>query len=311
MRKITALLLILLALAAAGTLLIRHQQQPVAVAGTGCIDIPASPDYLSTNSEADAIAAIDNAHAQEKLPPLRLPANYYHLEPPKQQLILLNFERTDRGLLPLEMDATLSQMALGYSRQLFNLHFFSHTSPISGTFTNRMENNPATANLYSLAAENLAGNPAAGAGPIYEYMYDDAAEGCGHRLNILDPELNLVGINWVRGGQYGSISAQEFLASAGWNLYTHPSPDTIAPYVIAGQPLLKGSLLSCRVLTGDDVGVVRITWFLDRVDNLPYPGPAWTLDVSHLSPGRHTLLVYAVDGALNYSMASCTFSIKS
>ena len=310
MRKIIALLLILLVLAA-GVLLIRHQQQPVAVSGTGCVDIPASPDYLSTNSEADAIAAIDNAHAREKLPPLHLPANYYRLGPPQQQFILLNLERTYRGLPPLEMDAALSQMALGYSRQLSNLHFFSHTSPISGTFTDRIDSNPATANHYSLAAENLAGNPVASAGPIYEYMYNDSAEACGHRMSILDPKLTLVGINWVRGGQYGSVSAQEFLTSAAWNPYSHPSPDTIAPSVVMEQPLLKGSMLSCRALVGDNVGVVRITWFLDRVGNLPYLGLVLTLDVSHLSPGRHTLLVYVVDGALNYSMASCTISIKS
>jgi len=308
MRKIIVLLLILLMLAV-GALLIRHQQ-PVAVSDTGCVDIPASPDYLSTNSESDAIAAINNAHAQENLPLLRLPANYYRLRPPQQQFILLNIERTDRGLLPLEMDATLSQMALGYSRQLSNLHFFAHTSPISGTFTDRMENNPATANLYRLAAENLAGNPVAGAGPIYEYMYNDSVESCGHRLNILDPELTHVGINWVHNGQYGSISDQEFLASPGWDLYSHPSPDTIAPYVVMGPPLLDRSVLSCRTLVGDNVGVVRITWFLDRLGNQPYLGSALTLDVGHLSPGRHTLLVYAVDGALNYGMASCTFIIK-
>jgi len=308
MRKIIVLTFILLVLAA-GALLLRHQQ-PVAVSGTGCVDIPASPDYLSTTSEADAIAAINNAHAQENLPPLRLPANYYHLVPPQQQLILLNIERTDRRLPPLQMDAALSQMALGYSRQLSNLHFFSHTSPISGTFVDRMVNNPATANHYSLAAENLAGNPVAGAGPIYEYMYDDSVENCGHRLNILDPKLTLVGINWVRGGQYGSVSAQEFLTSAGWNPYSRPSPDTIAPSVVLGPPLLEGSLLSCRTLVGDNVGVVRITWFLDRLGNQPSLGPALTLDVGHLSPGRHTLLVYAVDGALNYSMASCTFIVK-
>jgi len=142
-------------------------------------------------------------------------------------------------------------------------------------------------------------------------MYDDAAESCGHRLNILDPELDLVGINWVRGSQYGSISAQEFLASPGWNLYSHPPPDTIAPYVVVGQPLLKGSILSCRALAEDNVGVVRITWFLDLFGNQPYLGPALMLDVSHLSPGSHTLLVYAADGALNYSMASCTFIVKS
>lgn len=312
MRIIIVLLFILLALA--GGVLLIHQQQhpaPISQSGAECVDIPASPDYLSTNSESDAIAAINNAHVQEKLPPLHLPANYYHLQPPQQQFILLNLERTDRGLPPLEMVAVLSQMALGYSRQLSNLHFFSHTSPISGTFSDRMENNPATANLYIEAAENLAGNPVAGAGPMYEYMYDDSAENCGHRLNILDPTLNLVGINWVRDSQYGSVSAQEFLASDGWNLYSHPSPDTIAPYVIMGQPLLVGSLLTCRVLVGDNVGVVRITWFLDHVGGQSYLGNTLRINVGHLSSGSHILLVYVVDGALNYGMASDTFSISS
>jgi uncharacterized protein YkwD len=309
MRKILVGLLILCALAA-GILLI-HRQQLQAVSSAGCVDIPASPDYLSTNSEADAIAAINNAHALEKLPPLSLPANYYHLGTAQQQFSLLNLERTVRGLQPLKMDAALSQMALAYSRQLSNLHFFSHTSPISGTFTNRINTNPATADHYSQAAENLAGNPVAVAGPMYEYMYDDSAEACGHRLNILDPGLTLVGINWVRNSEYGSISAQEFIASAPWNPYTYPSPDTIAPHVAIGQPIFKHSLLSCPIVAGDDVGVVRIIWFLDRLGNQPYIGPAWTLDVSHLSPGKYRLLVYVVDGALNYSMASCTFIVKS
>ncbi len=309
MRKTLVGLLILCVLAA-GILLVYHQQQSVAVASSGCVDIPASPDYLSTNSEVDAIAAIDNAHAQEKLPPLRLPESYYHLGPPQQQLILINLERTVRGLLPLKIDVALSQMALAYSRQLSNLSFFSHTSPISGTFTNRINTNPDTADHYSQAAENLAGNPVVAAGPIYEYMYDDAAEACGHRLNILDPGLTLVGINWVRNSEYGSISAQEFIASAPWNPYTYPSPDTIAPYVAIGQPVFKHSLLSCTILAGDNVGIVRITWFLDRVGNQPHIGPTWTLDVNHLSPGKYRLLVYVVDGTLNYSMTSCTFTVK-
>ena len=307
MRRLIVVLLLLLEIAVGG-FLVSHRL-PTIASVSGCVDIPASPDYLSSKSEADAIAAIDNARSQENLPALHLPANYYHLGPAQQQLILINLERTDRRLPPLRMDATLAQMALGYSRQMSNLHFFSHTSPISGTFTNRINSNSATANHYSLAAENLAGNPVAGAGPIYEYMYDDAAENCGHRSNILDPHLTLVGINLVHDGEYGSISAQEFLTSAPWNPYTSPSPDTIAPSVIAGQPLLKGSVLTCHALATDNVGVVRITWFLDHVGNQVSLSPTLTLDVSHLSPGRHTLLVYAVDGALNYGMSSQTFTV--
>jgi uncharacterized protein YkwD len=309
MRKITILLLILFMLAA-GAWLIGHRQ-PRAVARGACVDIPASPDYLGSNSESDAIAAIDNARAQEKLPSLHLPANYYHLSPPQQQFILINLERTDRKLPPLTMEASLSQMALGYSRQLANLDFFSHTSPISGTFTDRVENNPATANQYTLAAENLAGNPVMSAGPIYEYMYDDSAENCGHRLNILDPELSLVGINWVRDRVYGSISAQEFLAPAVSHLYDPPSPDTIAPHVVMEQSSLDNSILTYSALATDNVGVVRITWFLDHIGSRPHIGADLTLDISQLSPGTHTILVFAVDGALNYGMATTTIIIKS
>lgn len=307
MRRLTVALLFLLAVTVGGYL-VSHRQPPVASVA-GCVDIPASPDYLSSKSEADAIAAINNAHLEENLPPLRLPANYYRLGPAQQQLILVNIERTDRHLPPLRMDATLAQMALAYSRQMSNLRFFSHTSPISGTFTNRVNSNPATANHYSLAAENLAGNPLAVAGPMYEYMYDDSAENCGHRSNILDPNLTLVGINWVRDREFGIISAQEFLAPAPWNPYTSPPPDTIAPSVVAEQPLLKGSILTGNILAADNVGVVRITWFLDHVENQVSLGPVLTLDVSQLSPGRHMLLVFAVDGALNYSMSSQTFTV--
>src|SRR5579859_1083269 len=94
MRRITVMLLLLLAIAVGG-FLISHRQPSVALVA-GCVDIPASPDYLSSKSEADAIAAIDNARSEENLPALRLPANYYRLGPAQQQLILINLERTDR-----------------------------------------------------------------------------------------------------------------------------------------------------------------------------------------------------------------------
>jgi hypothetical protein len=57
------------------------------------------------------------------------------------------------------------------------------------------------------------------------------------------------------------------------------------------------------------VGVVRITWFLDHADNQVSLGPTLTLNVSHLAPGRHILLVYVTDGALNYSMSSQEFTV--
>ena len=109
-------------------------------------------------------------------------------------------------------------MALGYSRQLSNLHFFSHTSPISGTFTNRVDRNPAIANHYSLAAENLAGaasnngcigsaksvimevDPATGdESPGYKPPYAPPANTAGfpcYEHNTLADVLESAGVSW-------------------------------------------------------------------------------------------------------------------
>jgi len=178
----------------------------------GCMNIAATPNYLRSHSARDAIAAINHARQFERMQPLRLPSGFYRLNSQQKQFVLVNLERTDRGLRPLQMNAVLSTMAQSYSRQMSKYHFFSHTSPISGTFEQRINSNAAIAHSYSLAEENLAGNPVAGVGPIYEYMYNDAQEACGHRRNILAPSLTLIGIGVVHDKTYGSLSTQEFLA---------------------------------------------------------------------------------------------------
>ena len=286
-----------------------YQYRALAHQQVGCAAIAAVPDYVSTGSAYDAIAAINNAHGEEGLPPLHLPHNFYQLDPVQQQFILVNLERAARHIAPLHMDANLSQVALAYSKQMLALHFFSHTSPIGGSFGERVDANPALANHYRLAAENLAGNPVPGPGAIYEYMYNDAAEKCGHRNNILNPALTLIGIGWVRGGKYGSISAQEFLAPASWSPYTGATPDTQPPHITLRVSQTDSSHLHFQALTDDNVGVARITWFLDHVGNQPAAvGPDWTLDLQHVSAGSHTILAYVVDGEQNYSVAKYILS---
>lgn len=215
-----SLFLTILLLCATISMLLYRQHHRGDIQHTGsCINIPALPDYLSSNRPQDAIAAINNARHREHLQPLRLPTHFYQLSPVQQQFILVNLERSDRHLPPLRLDALLSHLAQAYSQQMHDHNFFSHTSPLTGSFSERINSNPLIANHYQLAAENLAGNPVAGIGPLYEYLYDDATEQCSHRANILDPHLQLIGIGVVMGSQYGSISAQEFLSSAPWNPY--------------------------------------------------------------------------------------------
>ncbi|MEO8974093.1 MAG: CAP domain-containing protein [Ktedonobacteraceae bacterium] len=293
-----------------GTLYIH--QRFVTTIHSGCVEIPATPDYLSSGRTVDAIAAINNAHQLEHLSPLNLPGNFYRLDPAMQQFILLNIERTDRHLHPLTLDANLSQMALGYSEQLRDLHFFSHTSPIGGSFGDRVNGNPAIANHYNVAAENLADNPVVGVGPIYEYMYDDSIEACGHRHSILNPAMTTVGINWVRGGPYGTISAQEFIASASWSPYVATSPVTGTPGLSININSTPGSTVmrfQTHIPNNTGTSIERITWFLDHSRTAAQVGSAWTLDTSMLAHGKHTIIAYVVDGEQSYSMAQETIVV--
>lgn len=202
---------VILGLLCALGLIVMLPQHSMASRRGSCINVPATPAYLSSRSESDAIAAINHARGQEGLPSLRLPANFYRLGPGQQQLLLINRERIDRGLRPLRMNRGLTGWATSYSREMHTYHFVSHVSPVGGSFANRVRHFGVLRG-HRQAAENLAGNPVAGAGPLYEYMYNDVAEGCSHRANILDPSLKEVGIGVVADSYYGSVSAQEFLS---------------------------------------------------------------------------------------------------
>lgn len=305
-----------------GSFLYVQQRQKVTLSTSTCVDIPANPDYLASGRASDAIAAIDNARAREHLPRLRLPANFYTLDAARQQFVLLNLERTDRGLRALRFDTLLARIATNYSRQMRDLGFFAHTSPISGTFEERMNAHPAIANHFAVAAENLAGNPVAGAGALYEYMYDDSVEACGHRHNILDPQLNFVGIGWVPGSSYGSISAQEFLSSAPWNPYVGVTSIAIQPSFYIEEilppapriddirwmhhlpPREDSTVRNFRVVLRNTAHIARITWFLDSNRNAPDAGMQLSLNMLRLSPGTHTLLVYAVNDEQQFVLAS-------
>ncbi len=309
MRRLWPVLLTILVLMTV-VIFIHHKAHAETLSTLSCHDIPASPDYLATGDAHDAIAAINHAHQLEHLRVLSLPANFYALDPDQQQFILVNQERIVRGLRPLLLDANLSHIAWAYSKQLLDLNFFSHTSPIGGTFSDRMNGDTAIADHYSMAEENLAGNPVPGIGPIYEYMYDDTIEQCGHRHNILNPSLTLVGISWVRGGSYGSISAQEFLTSAAWNPYHGATPITTAPYISITVTGIAGhSILKCQAFTSNDPEIVRITWFLDTLQTPLHTGPFWQIDTHQLSSGVHTLFAYAVDEEQNYSVARYTWVV--
>jgi uncharacterized protein YkwD len=277
---------------------------------SGCPALAPSPNYYASGGEAAAIAAINHARALEGLPPLALPENYRQLSPPQQQFVLVNLERTSRGLAPLRWDATLAQIATAYSRQMAQLHFFAHTSPISGDFQDRLNANPAIANHYISIAENIAGNWAPAAGAIYEYLYDDAAEHCAHRHNILNPQFNFIGIGTAPGGPWHVMSAEELLASNPSHPYIGSAPDLIPPTIHFSSALsASATRLTVRATASDNQGIARVIWYLDGLNHSSQAGASWTLDAHTLTQGQHQLTVYAVDESQNYATASLSFIV--
>lgn len=275
-----------------------------------CPALPPSPNYYNGGGETAAIQAINHARAREGLPPLALPDNYWQLAPPEQQFVLVNLERASRGLAPLRWDAALAQIATAYSRQMAQLHFFGHTSPISGNFQDRLNANPQIANHYRSIAENLAGNWAPAAGALYEYLYNDDAEGCAHRHNILNPQFTLIGIGAAPGGPWRVMSAQELLASNPANPYISAAPDRTPPIISIRSTLsASAARLTVSATARDNEGIARVIWYLDGLNQRHQPGTRWTLDAGALAPGRHQLIAYAVDTSQNYAAALLSFTV--
>lgn len=284
---------------------------PTASSST-CSALPPSPNYYISGGETAAVAAMNHARAREGLPALALPNNYWQLSAPEQQFILVNLERSSRGLSPLHWDATLAQIATAYSRQMVRLQFFAHTSPISGDFQDRLNANPQVANHYQAIAENIAGNWAPAAGAVYEYLYNDASEHCAHRQNILNPQFTFIGIGTASGGPWQVMSAQELLASNPDNPYVGASPDTTPPTIhIHSTARSFATRLSVSATASDNRGIARFGWYLDTLNKLGHSGTSWTLDANTLAQGVHRLIAYAVDESQNYTTAILSFTVTA
>ena len=115
---------------------------------------------------------------------------------------LVNDERTQRGVAPLEWDERLVPVARAHSQEMFALKYFSHDSPVSGSPFDRIR---AAGVFYSRAGENLA------YAQSVVVAHRALMESPGHRENILRPEFTRIGIGIINGGLYGRMITQLFL----------------------------------------------------------------------------------------------------
>ena len=116
-------------------------------------------------------------------------------------LILLNHERTTRGLPALSLNVRARALARSYSAQMFARGYFSHISPEGKSPFDRMR---AAGIPFDAAAENLA------LAPTLALAHAGLMHSPGHRANILSPNYRTVGIGIIDGGPYGLMVTQDF-----------------------------------------------------------------------------------------------------
>lgn len=118
-----------------------------------------------------------------------------------EMVVLVNQERTARGLPELSFDDRLAAVAEAHSRDMFEHGYFSHYTPDGLSPFDRLQQ----ANVpYRVAGENLAH------APTLAIAHDGLMASPGHRENLLRPEFGRIGISVLDGGPRGLMITQLF-----------------------------------------------------------------------------------------------------
>lgn len=153
--------------------------------------IKQSMNSLTVHPDSSGSVALPFTHSSPEPRPL--------LE--EQMLLLVNKERTSRGLKPLAADPEMTQVARAHSRDMFARGYFAHHTPDGRDPFDRME----SANVrFRTAGENLA------LAQTLEMAHINLMNSPGHKANILNPAYGRLGIGVLDGGYYGLMISQEF-----------------------------------------------------------------------------------------------------
>lgn len=119
----------------------------------------------------------------------------------KKMILMVNSERTKRGLSLLALDNRLQEVARAHSEEMLRRGYFSHYSPEGLSPFDRLTQAGIP---FDFAGENLA------LAPNVEIAMRGLMQSEGHRANILSPNFGKIGIGVVDGGIYGEMFSQEF-----------------------------------------------------------------------------------------------------
>ncbi len=114
---------------------------------------------------------------------------------------LINAERIRRRLNPLVLDSELTEVARAHSGEMFELSYFDHQSPVTGTPFDRLN---AAEIIYKMAGENLA------YAPNVDVAHWGLMDSPSHKENILGADFQKIGIGIISAGAWGEMFTQEF-----------------------------------------------------------------------------------------------------
>ncbi len=153
-----------------------------------------------------------------------MPVNADPLE--LHMLSLINEERTSRGLDPLELETNLNMSAEDHSQWMLSTNNFSHTGAGGSSATSRIEAELDLTGSWrtaeNIAIQSIRGEP--GLLDDVENLHDSLMNSPGHRANILNPDLDYIGLG-IELGEFtysGGSTFQSLIATQNFATTTAP-----------------------------------------------------------------------------------------
>lgn len=112
-------------------------------------------------------------------------ANGFELE----VIRLVNIERAREGIASLQADPVLMMAARFKSQSMYDLDYFSHTSPVYGSFVN------ISREVFGFSARAMAENLALGQ-RTPEAVIQSWMNSAGHRRNLMNPSYTIIGVGF-------------------------------------------------------------------------------------------------------------------
>ncbi len=225
----------------------------------------------------------------------------------RQMLALINAERAQAGLPPVQLELNLNEAAEDHSQWMLNTNRFDHTGAGGSQPWDRMEDAGFNFAGNWRATENIAWQSVRGEPGLSDDVVDlhnSLMNSPGHRANILDPNVTLVGIGIEVGnfdGYNAIIVTQNFARTTGTvQLDTGGSTPAPAPAPAPAEP-------GPEYVNAGTVGDNGDDWFalhLDQAGSLEGRGGSDTLnganggDFLHGGTGNDTVVGYGGNDVL-------------